>query len=68
VRQNASGSKSFQLAARQFPNEAFAHEGLGDGYVSAGQADKARSSYEQALKLSPKADTKRKLEQLRLSK
>lgn len=60
--------KAFQLAVNQFPNEAFAHEGLGDGYAAAGQTDKARSSYEQALKLSPNPDLKRKRERLRLSK
>ncbi len=57
--------KAFQLAVNQFPNEAFAHEGLGDGYAAVGQTDKARSSYERALTLSPNADIKRKLERLR---
>ena len=51
-------------AFKTFPKEAFAHQGLGDGYVAAGQVPEARRSYQQAMQLSPDAEINHKLERL----
>ncbi|MCP3063484.1 serine hydrolase [Myxococcus sp. K38C18041901] len=59
--QQADAVKVFEANVALFPQDANAHDSLGEGYVAAGRKDEGAASYRKSLELNPKNDNARKV-------
>nr|BDT38751.1 class A beta-lactamase-related serine hydrolase [Myxococcus sp. MH1] len=59
--QQADALKLFEANVALFPQDANAHDSLGEGYVAAGRKAEGAASYRKSLELNPKNDNARKV-------